>query len=135
MRRNFNQILGAAKLEKTGVVMAGIGLTVLLAAGCASNDNYAAKSAPVYTAPASTEVASTPSKTDLEINRAIYDMFMEDRALAAYRSDLVIQVLDGTVTLRGYAPTKRESARIAERIQGLPGVNRVVNEATISFNR
>lgn len=62
-------------------------------------------------------------------------MFLADTSLASFHSDLIMSVHRGVVTLHGYTPTRRESRRIAERIEQLPGVVRVVNEATVSWNQ
>lgn len=133
MKADRMQLLGEKSKLETLAALVGISLALWLAAGCATRDQYA-NQPPVYNPPASTELTGTPAVSDLEINKRIYDMFMADRSLTSYRSDVKFRVSNGVVTMLGYTPTRKDARRIAERIEELPGVVRVVNEATITWN-
>jgi osmotically-inducible protein OsmY len=130
MKRNTDQPLGGLTLERASTLVA-VSLALWVVAGCASRDQYT--KAPVYNAPTTIEMTGTPSQSDLEINRQLYDLFMKDRSLTTQNSDVVFQVSNGVVTMRGYTPTRTEARRIVERIEQVPGVVRVVNEATLTW--
>lgn len=139
------------KLDRSGNMLAhfprgstllGSSLLVVLALGCASHQGGDAGSnfssdAGFSESPRPAEVQSvtpsTPSASDLAINKRIYDMFMEDRDLAPVPSNVVTAVQDGVVTMSGSAPSKKELQKIQESLEQLPGIVRVENTATVGL--
>jgi hyperosmotically inducible protein len=76
----------------------------------------------------------TVTKADVDILRRLQDSIRSDPALASYAQAVIVEVSNGTVTLRGPVKTEKEKADLGDKAQRVEGVKEVNNQLQISPN-
>lgn len=69
--------------------------------------------------------------SDLKITQAIRKRVMADDTISMDGKNVKIMTIEGVVTLRGVANTENEKGTIEKKLDGIAGVNKVVNQIEV----
>ncbi|HWH70531.1 MAG TPA: BON domain-containing protein [Candidatus Sulfotelmatobacter sp.] len=72
------------------------------------------------------------NKLDQKVAEAIRTLLKQDEALAPVSQDVHVQVAKGVVTLRGTVPKEAAKSQIIQRIDQLPGVDRIADRLEVT---